>query len=552
LIKLQRAFLIIIVIMHLSAVELYAFTVSTNPMQKLVDKVNAYFTPQEMIIKNVLDENVQIEPSINAVLLKGMRLDVLRQGDMFYHPVTNEEIGRLEKNIGMIEVIGVEKNIASAKVLSGKVKSSDKVRITSSKIKALYYQQGSLDWYVGDACYRELLNSERFELIDTKNRDGNIEKLIAEAKEKGAQVLIYADDVSDVMRPVLRLRMFWSSDGKEITSEIATLNYEYLQSINPKRTLLNASKGVPIITYELLSDSKLVTVGNFTLNNKKEMVVVSDSSLVLYQLTTELSKIIEYRLPDGAEPLYVGSFDINKNGVDEVILTTKNNNIIHSYIYEIEEGRFVIKWETDGFLKVMQNRLLYQGCNPESSDGNSIHYVTWDGKYAIGEIYLKIVQNSVLKDYIILYNLIGFNISDDEVLTLQSDSTNHLTLIDKDRKNLWKSDEIFTNSLNKFSTNCNNKSLAQWNINDKLMILNKNILAVKRKPDNSIVMLWWDGKTINQNVLINEINGELIDYVVSDGWIYVLTRASFGKKTGNFFKGKDPFTTYVQVYSINY
>lgn len=557
MINITKRIILIAFILYFSALCpqcLYAAVVSTNPIQALIDKTLIWFTPIDMVINDVKGETALFELPQNTVsldkVIKGMRLDVLEQGEVFYHPVTKEEIGRLEINTGIIEITQNDKTTITAKILNGKAKSSDKARITNSKIKALFFQQDSLDWYIGDACYRELLNSKRFELMDTKDKDGDIKKLITEAKEKGAQILIYADDVSQVMKPILRLRMYWTLDGHLITNESAELDYKYIKSISPKSTLLFASRNEPIMTFELDSDASLITVGSFTESNKKEILIVSDSSLTLYQGDTNSSAVAEYNLPDGAVPLYVGAIDLNLSGRDEVILTTINKGILHSYIYEIEGKQFALKWETDGMLEVLQNKLLYQGC--VSSNENPIYFVKWDGKYTIGDIYLK---NAVLpgsKDNVNLYNFIGFNISNDKILTLIMDSARHLNLIDNDQKNLWQSEEMSSNSAIKYTSNCNNASSIQWYKSDKLMILNKNILAVDRKSANSIVMLWWDGDTINKNVIINEISGGLIDYAVSDGWIYVLTKTTFGKETKNFFKGKYPFMAYVQVFSINY
>ncbi|MBF0472181.1 MAG: hypothetical protein HQK91_05135 [Nitrospirae bacterium] len=556
--KIIKKIFFIALFLHLLALcpqwsqQLYAAPVSTNPIQALINRTLVYFTPIDIVIKDIKSKTVFIEPSAGSLLIKGMRLDVIEQGDVFYHPVTKEEIGHLENNTGVIEIADVDKKNVHAQIINGVVNKSDKARITNSKIKALYFQQSSLDWYVGDACYRELLNSKRFEMFDSKNKDGDLKKLIAEAKEKGAQIILYADDVSQLMKPILRLRIYWTSDGKEITAENAELDYKYIKSINPKSTLLFASRSEPIMTFELNSDARLITVGSFTDRNKKEILIVADSSLSIYQGDTNSTILAQYQLPSGAEPLYVGAVDLNQSGRDEVILTTINKDIIHSYIYEIENNKFNLKWETDGMLEVMQNKLLYQGCNPKGSSANPIYYVKWDGVYKIGDVYLKQAALPGTKDNINLYNFIGFNITNDEILTLIYDPSNHLILTDMNKKKLWQGEEMSSSSVITYTSNCDTKTTTQWYKNNKLMILNKNILVVNNKSATNIVMLWWDGNTIDNNVIINDINGKLIDYAVSDGWIYVLTKSTFSKETKNFFKGKYPFMTYVQVFSLNY
>jgi hypothetical protein len=90
---------------------------------------------------------------------------------------------------------------------------------------------------------------------------------------------------------------------------------------------------------------------------------------------------------------------------------------------------------------------------------------------------------------------------------------------------------------------------------------NNEVFSVKRFPfvemmkgigykKSQIKNLWWNGLSMQEGVLIDNIEGALFDYTVEGDKIFVLTSPLFGIKAGNILKGENPLQTEIYIYKM--
>jgi hypothetical protein len=61
---------------------------------------------------------------------------------------------------------------------------------------------------------------------------------------------------------------------------------------------------------------------------------------------------------------------------------------------------------------------------------------------------------------------------------------------------------------------------------------------------------WWNGFSMENSILINDIAGTVLDFAVADDKMLVLSNPLLGIKFKNILKGKSPLGTMLFMYSI--
>ncbi len=103
----------------------------------------------------------------------------------------------------------------------------------------------------------------------------------------------------------------------------------------------------------------------------------------------------------------------------------------------------------------------------------------------------------------------------------------------------------------------------EWSMKDRLFLKNREVLVVKRIPliemvkgigykKSQIKNLWWNGLSMEEGVLIDNIKGSVLDYAVSGDKIIVLVSPTFGLgiKPENILKGENPLGSKLYIYSM--
>ena len=99
----------------------------------------------------------------------------------------------------------------------------------------------------------------------------------------------------------------------------------------------------------------------------------------------------------------------------------------------------------------------------------------------------------------------------------------------------------------------------EWSIKDRLIRFGGGVLVVKRAhfvemikglgfKNAQMLQLRWNGLSMEEEVLMDDISGTLYDYTVDDGRILVLSSPLFGVKPERLLRGESPLKTELSVY----
>ena len=101
----------------------------------------------------------------------------------------------------------------------------------------------------------------------------------------------------------------------------------------------------------------------------------------------------------------------------------------------------------------------------------------------------------------------------------------------------------------------------EWSLKDRFFRGSKGITFIQRAPlvkmvpglgfkASQIRTLWWNGLSMEEGVLIDNMKGTLLDYTIAGGKIIALRSPLFGIKAGNILKGESPIQRELLMYSL--
>jgi hypothetical protein len=526
-----------------------------NPLKPLSEQAVKYFKAASMTVTGVKKGSITLEKTTDSELTVGSRLEVFRPGETFYHPVTNEPLGRFEKPIGTAEIASKTAASYEAVVLNGTPVKGDTVRITGSKIRALFYQTKKMDWFLGDAYYRELKNTQRFELVDTPLDDEDIVKLTEEGKRLQTEVLILVDSVVENDKKYLRQRFFWIKDGKELLSGKSLYTDAYLEQLASSSDFFVASISEPMLTITLPMSSELIAIGDLNGDGEEEILIGHGSDVTVYKPGVDLRKLWELKGNRLGDNLYMDVFKTATKGL--VVISTLLSDGVHSYIFELTGNDFTEVWHSKGFLRVVKDTLYYQAWSVYDAFGGKVEIMKYDGKFSkAGE--LKLPKGVNIYDFAIIED------SDKkERFVFYYDKDDHINLEDSQGAKIYRSKRNMGGFLNenKKPTSTVTTDTGNWHVSDKLYATGRKVTAVKRVPvtpttpslgfKNSYIMSYrYGGLSIEEDVLINDVSGTILDYAFYKDKVYVLARPMMGIKLSNILKGENPLISTLYVYSI--
>jgi hypothetical protein len=129
-----NAIAVFVVLFSLSGTS-FAEPVSLS-LEDLANIFSTYFPKVEGSLSRVEEGRGTINLGEKDGLVKGVVLEVIRPGALFYHPITHEEMGRFEEKLGFLEVDSIEEGESRGSLLyhGKKPETGDRVRISSARI----------------------------------------------------------------------------------------------------------------------------------------------------------------------------------------------------------------------------------------------------------------------------------------------------------------------------------------------------------------------------------------------------------------------------------
>jgi hypothetical protein len=183
--------------------------------------------------------------------------------------------------------------------------------------------------------------------------------------------------------------------------------------------------------------------------------------------------------------------------------------------------------------------------------------VVYEGGYKRGSA-IKIPEGVNIYDFIYIDN------PQSGKLILAYDNSGFLNLYDNNGINMWKSKTNTGGFLETFKKPSPSAMVekGEWSVKDRLFLENNGVLFVNRIPLLKIIKglwykrsqiknLWWNGLSMEENVLIDNISGTILDYTIAGDKIIILASPLFGIKPGNILKGENPIKTILYIYSNN-
>jgi len=529
------------------------------PLHKMRDEVISYFKPMTGKVTMVEGKKVVFSLGAKDNVKTGMRFTILREGSPFIHPVTKEPLGKLESSTGKLEVKEVGPDQSTGYIITGDAKEGDKIRISESKVSMLFCQSNDIDWYLADSLYRVLKETGRFNMIDTDIETDNPSKVIEEAKKLKAEVALLVTAKAGESGTLLTQRLFWANDSMKFSEMEAKVDVAYAKKLRFGEELFISQTGEAWLQFDMPYGARFITIGDIDGDGKQEILLSTGKDIRVYTPGIDLQpalggvQITGYGSDDH---LWVDTIDLNKNGIDEVIITSLGGDDVTSYIYELRGTEFILLFKGNFFLRRLENRLIAQAYSKAEGFDGDVFSIIWDGEYKKGD-RIKLPKGVNIYDFVY--------VDDPHTgrVILAYDEDGFLNIYDEKGIRIWRSKTDMGGFLSTFKKSAPTVMIdrGKWSIKDKLMLRNREVLFVKRVPlfemakglgykSSQIKNLWWNGLSMEESVLIDDIRGSVIDYAVAGDKIIVLASPMFGIKHENILKGENPLRTMLYIYSM--
>jgi hypothetical protein len=188
-----------------------------------------------------------------------------------------------------------------------------------------------------------------------------------------------------------------------------------------------------------------MATGDLTGDGRREILLALADELQILRLDDgQMKELYQMRFPVGTQLLSVDSYDLNRNGQDEIVLTTIRGNTLNSLILAVQNGQLQIMiTNIDWFLRVTElsgegDVLLGQRVN--YNDGTfraPVFRVVFENDQLVRG------QDLTLPRGVNLYNFLSAGETrEDPFLVVLSDA-DYLHLMDLDGESLWSSTDHF-------------------------------------------------------------------------------------------------------------
>lgn len=553
-----------------------------KPMNKMRDETVSYFKPIAGKVTKVEDKKVFVDLGTKDAVKEGMRFSISREGVTFVHPVTKESLGKLESPVGKIEIKEANSDSSTGIVITGEAKEGDKVRISEKRVNMLFCQSEGIDWDIADSYFRSLKETDRFDLLETGLGTDDPQEAIKEAKRLNAEVvlLLTSKTIESVM--FVTQRLFWVSDGVGFATMDAKIDAAYAKEMKFGDEFFAVHKGEPFFEVDLPPGARFLAAGDVDGDNRQEMLVSTGTDVRIHIPGGELQPALGGIYIRGGkleDHIWIDTIDLNRNGRDEIIITSMSRSSetedvyrngkdevtlstvrsggVVSYIYELQGTEFVILYKGNFFLRKVGEQLLAQAYSKDEGFAGPVVTMIWEEGYKKG--------NSIdLPKGVNLYDFVYIDDPQTGRLIFAYDEDGFLNLYDKDMR-LWRSKTYTGGFFTRFKKSSPALSINQgeWSVKDRLFLKNKEVFAIRRIPlfemargigykKSQIRNFWWNGLSMEEGVLIDNIKGSVLDYAVAGDNIFVLVSPTFGFgiKPENILKGKNPMGSKLYIYSM--
>ncbi|TAN38552.1 MAG: VCBS repeat-containing protein [Nitrospirae bacterium] len=527
-----------------------------DPITKLSQTTLSYFKPMSGTVLSVVSGKVTVTLSDKDGLKPGMRLKALREGEPFLHPVTREVIGKVEAAVGVFQTKEAGADSSSGVMITGEARPGDRVRLSDTRVRMLFCQDKGMDWYLADDLYRKLKSSGRIEMVDTALETGDEKTVLAEAAKLGVEVAVILTAREADKTTFFRERAYWVSDGSLFLDTEIKIGADISKELRFSERLFSPGSGDPVMTFDLSFRGRFVASADIDGDGRQELLISNGKDIRVYMPGTDLQPLWEIKGSATDDHLWIDTVDLNKNGKDEVVVTSMKNNEVVSSVYEFNGSGFTKLWETRHFLRRSGNGLIAQAYSANDGFSKDILNIVWNGEFRTGE---KVRTPKGVN----IYDFVFVEGPSKEKLVFAYDEKGYLNLYDDKGTRTWKSAAPTGGFISSFAKTSPAGYLDPevWSVKDRLLQRQREIMVVTRIPlaeavrtvgykSSAIRNFWWNGFAMEEGAMIDGIKGALLDYAVAGDKVIVLSSPFMGLKFENILKGENPLGSMLYIYSI--
>ncbi len=522
-------------------------------VDELANAISSYFPAVQGEVKTVAENRITVTLGAKDRLQKGVDLTVWRDGKEILHPVTKIVIGRIEEEVGNLEVTEVGE-ITSFGVMKKKLKEpkvGDKARITPKKIGLGLVPLRAEHPEIVRGLAGRLKETGRFTVLesdkaavflnDKKQRDASLIREMG--KTFNLDVVLTVEVLPSEGRYLVTTGIFYADDARPLDTIVAMLDLrtkrDALGDVEPFFAPASEKEtGSPDLPF----DAQLFVAADLEGTGSLQYVFSDGAKIHIFKQgiagwREEWAERITYASSE-MQHFSLDAADINNNGRPEVFVTGMLNGKVISYIIEFKDGFYQRIADVPGFLRVVTSArkggiLIGQGYDPVSFfAGQPKQYVWREGKYVPDADFL-------LPKGVGLYGFAPVDAGETSPLLVALDDGDHL-LVYSNGTAIWKSEEKFpavgksvTKPLTGIDALISSSStevdkMRMVKINGRVVTLDLNgdgrdeILLPKNSGATflsandkaELICLGWTGARFEQRWNIKEIPGVVLDYRV--------------------------------------
>jgi len=538
-----------------------AHAVQPNPFKEPISRAISFFKAFEGTVVEVDGDQASASASESAVLLKGMRMRVFRKGKPFTHPVTREVIVQSETPVGLAEVIDPDR--AKLRKISGQMEPDDLLRISSGTVRAMFFQDTSVEWDVAEEYFFWLKDTGRFALADTAPGRADPQIISSTARDMGADVVIALSMGGTPAQPKLKQTLIWALDGSVFSEEEFTVELAKIRTLKLGQEYFAPRFDKPIAEHPISHNSELIAAGDVDGDGADEIIVTAGSSLYLYKAEESLSPafgqeedvVITSKL--GTRYVWLEATDINHDGDAEILVTGLVNNTLRSKIYDHTDKGFTTLWEGSGFIRSINGTVYEQSKDFLGRFLGSPRPLAWEQGSREPE------SSKVLPPGLNIYNIAILKPQGLARHYTSFDRKGYLGITNSGGGEIWKSSKSWGGFTRKFGrTATDNKHTDDiWMVNDRLLSKGNSVFTFKRfgnlgnvkgmgYKETRLMGVFIDAEgKVHEAELIKDMRGSAMDFAISGNRLYLLT-GSFKINLANVFKGKHLFTSRLYIYKL--
>jgi hypothetical protein len=374
-------------------------------VNELAAAISTYFPKVQGDVTAAQGDSVTIALGAKDGLQQGVMLTVWRDGREILHPLTGAVIGRIEEEVGSLEITSLGERTSTG-VMKKKLKEpkqGDKARITPKKLSLALIPLRADRPEILQGLAESLKENGRFDLLDSekaaaflnekKQRDSSLIREMGRAFKLDVAVTI--EIVPSGEKYLATAGIYYADDARPLDTVVATLDLRTKRdALGEVRPFFAPAKEDRADIEELPFDAQLFVAGDFEGTGALQYAFSDGSRIHVFKQGSagwreEWTESITYSAGE-MQHINLDAADINGNGRPEIFVTGMLRDKVISSVIEYQDGLYKHIADVPGFLRIVSDTrtgsiLIGQGYDPVSFFAGPPKRYAWSGgKYVAG------------------------------------------------------------------------------------------------------------------------------------------------------------------------